>query len=37
MVTPAAWREAVAHLRSVFYMSERRAYGIVRVGRTTAS
>jgi hypothetical protein len=26
MVTPAAQREAVAHLRSAFDMSERRAY-----------
>ena len=35
MVTPAAHREAVAHLRSVYEMSERRACRVLGVDRTS--
>ena len=35
MVTPAAKREAVAHLRTAFDMSERRACKIIGCVRTT--
>lgn len=35
MVAPAAKREAVAHLRSVFEMSERRACTVIAADRKT--
>ena len=35
MLTPAAKREAVAHLRAVFGMSERRACGVIEADRTS--
>jgi putative transposase len=35
MVTPAAKREAVAHLRSQFEVSERRACTVLEVDRTS--
>lgn len=35
MVTPAARREAVAHLRTGFEMSERRAYRVIGADRTS--
>jgi putative transposase len=35
MVTPAAKREAVAHLRSAFEVSERRACSVLRTDRTS--
>jgi putative transposase len=35
MVTPAARREAVAHLRTCFEVSERRACGVLGVDRTS--
>ena len=35
MVTPAAYREAAAHLRSAYEMSERRACRVLGVDRTS--
>ncbi|MGY4395343.1 hypothetical protein ACVWZA_000504 [Sphingomonas sp. UYAg733] len=35
MVTPVAKREAIAHPRAVFGMSERRACGVIEADRTS--